>query len=195
MYRLAIGRAAGRGRRALRLRAWIDPTAVDTSVERVRSLGINVSLADEAAEGGLDMARRTAEPVVKVEMAEGGIEVVAPEQADHPPAQPQAFRVGGRAAQQLLCFGKFVDLLLGVLDVARRRLLGRLLVRTLGKCGPGNEQHRRAKAGGEETQTGTGHGCSGFTGLAGRLVPSHADPFGQHCGERRSGSTMIKAAA
>ena len=104
------------------------------SVERVRSLRIDVSLPDEAAEGGLDMAGRAAEAVVKVEMAEGGIEVVAPEQADHPPAQPEAFRVGGRAAQQLLGFGKFVDLLLRVLGIARRRLLGRLLVRALGKC-------------------------------------------------------------
>src|SRR3954451_5418718 len=141
--------------------------------ERVRSLRIDVSLPDEATEGRLDMAGWAAEAVVQIEMTESGIEIVAPEQADHPPAQPQTLRVGGRAAQQSLGLGKLVDLLLRVLGVARRRLLGRLLVRALSKCRRRNKQHGRAEAGGEETQTGTGHGCSGFTGLAGRLVPPH----------------------
>ena len=45
--------------------------------------------------------RRAAEAVVEIEMAEGGIEIVAPEQADHPPAEPDAFRIAGGPAEQL----------------------------------------------------------------------------------------------
>ena len=32
-------------------------------------------------------------------MAEGGVEIVAPQQADHPPAEPDAFRIAGRPAR------------------------------------------------------------------------------------------------
>ena len=44
-------------------------------------------------------------------MAEGGIEIVAPEQADDAAAEPDAFRIAGRPGQGVLGFGKFVDLL------------------------------------------------------------------------------------
>ena len=47
----------------------------------------------QATERRLDMAGRTAETVVKIEMPEGGVEIVAPHQPDHPPAEPDAFRV------------------------------------------------------------------------------------------------------
>ena len=82
---------------------------------RVRGLGVDVALAHQAAESGLDMGARAAKPVVKVEMAEGGVEVVPPEQADHPAAEPDAFRVAGRAGQQARGFGDLVDLLLAFL--------------------------------------------------------------------------------
>ena len=53
----------------------------------------------------------TAETVVKIEVAESGIEIVAPEQADHAPAEPHAFRIAGRSVNRMLRFGVFVDLL------------------------------------------------------------------------------------
>ncbi len=85
-------------------------------------------MQEEAAERRLDMAARAAEAVVKIEMAEGRIEIVAPQQADHPATEPDAFGIAGRTAQRLLRFGKFVDLLrlLGRLLAVRRGLIGRL---------------------------------------------------------------------
>ena len=88
------------------------------AVERVGRLRIDVALPHEAAECRLDVAGRAAEPVVQIEVAEGGIEIVAPEQAHHAPSEPQAFRIGGRPAQDLLGFGEFVDLLLASLPSA-----------------------------------------------------------------------------
>jgi len=85
-------------------------------------------MQQQAAESCLDMAARAAEAVVKVEMAEGGIEIVAPQEAHHPAAEPNAFGIAGRTTQRLLRFGKFVDLLrlLGGLLAVRRSLIGRL---------------------------------------------------------------------
>ena len=34
-------------------------------------------------------------------MAKGGVEIVPPQQADYPAAEPDAFRVAGRAGQQV----------------------------------------------------------------------------------------------
>src|SRR5215510_6589314 len=127
LYRLAIGGAGRRGGRALRLGAGVDPAAMHPPVEGVGGLGIDIALPDDAAEGRLDVAGRAAEPVVQVEMAEGGIEIVAPEQADHPPAEPDAFRAAGGTAQKLLGLGKFVDLLWRILGLAAGGgLVGRL---------------------------------------------------------------------
>src|SRR6266436_3089646 len=95
LYSLAVGRAARHRRRPLHL-------------GRRR---VDIALANDAAERCLDMTGRTAEAVVKIEMPERGIEIVAPEQAHHPPAEPKALRIGGGASQELLGFGKFVDLL------------------------------------------------------------------------------------
>ena len=63
-------------------------------------------------------------------MAEGGVEVVAPEQADHATAQPDAFRIAGRTGQQPRRLGNFVDLFLAFLGGVSGRLLrfGRLAV-------------------------------------------------------------------
>ena len=63
----------------------------------------------------LDMAAGAAEPVVEVEVAEGGIEVVPPHQADHAAAEPDAFGVAGRAVDGLLGLGEFVGFALVVL--------------------------------------------------------------------------------
>src|SRR5215472_3231608 len=121
LYRLAVGRAAGHGRRALRLRIRVDPAAVHPAIEGVGRLGIDVSLAHEAAKGRLDVTGWTAEPVVKIEMAKRGIKIIAPKQAYHSSPQPKAFRVGGRPSQELLGLGKLVDFHLGFLGVAGRR--------------------------------------------------------------------------
>ena len=65
------------------------------------------------------MAAGAAEPVVEIEVAEGGIEVVAPHQAHHAAAEPDAFRVSGRAVDGLGRLDEFVGLALVVLG--RRR--------------------------------------------------------------------------
>ena len=61
------------------------------------------------------MAAGAAEPVVEIEMAKGGVEVVAPHQADHAAAEPDAFRVAGRAVDGLRGLDEFVGLALIVL--------------------------------------------------------------------------------
>src|SRR5712691_6054883 len=125
---LTVGRAARRGRGPLHLGARVDPAAVHPAVDLFGRLGIDVSLPNDAAEGRLDVAGRATEAVVKIEMAESRIEIVAPEQADHPPAEPQAFRIGRRTAQKLFGFGELVDFLLRVLAVARLGLFRGLLL-------------------------------------------------------------------
>src|SRR5206468_4155027 len=86
------------------------------------------ALLDDATECRLDVPSRAAEPVIEIEVAESGVEIVAPEQAYDFAAEPEAFGIGGRAAQHLFGLGIFVDLLLGVLAVARWRLFPGLLV-------------------------------------------------------------------
>src|SRR6187431_1351625 len=95
--------AGRRGRRgSLGLGAWIDPADVDAAVEGFGHLGIDLAAeAGQAAECRLDMAARAAEPVVEIEMPERGIEVVAPHQANHPAAEPDAFGVSARSVDGL----------------------------------------------------------------------------------------------
>ena len=72
------------------------------------------------------MATRAAEPVVKIEMTEGRVHVVAPQQTNHPPPEPDAFRIAGRAADLLCGLGKLFDLalrLLGDIGGLRRGLI------------------------------------------------------------------------
>ena len=66
------------------------------------------------------MAGRTAETIIEIEMPERGIEIVAPEQAHHPPAEPKAFGVGGGASQELLGFREFVDRCRQAFDAGQR---------------------------------------------------------------------------
>src|SRR5262249_42017353 len=55
---------------------------MDAAVQTVRRLGVDrIAVQNEAPERHLDVAAGAAEPVVKVEMPEGRIQVVAPEQA------------------------------------------------------------------------------------------------------------------
>ncbi len=103
--------------------------------------------AGDAAERRLDVAAGAAEPVVEIEMAEGGVEIVPPHQADHAAAEPDAFGIAGRTVDGLGGLGEFVDLAL----VVPGRVLGRggaLLLLLLGPRSPlwaerrGGSQHQ-----------------------------------------------------
>ena len=69
----------------------------------------------QAAKRRLDMSARTAEPVIEIEMAKGGVEIIPPHQAHHATAEPDAFRVAGGAVDGLGGFDEFVGLALAVL--------------------------------------------------------------------------------
>jgi hypothetical protein len=69
------------------------------------------------------MGAWAAEAVVKVEVAKGRIEVVAPEQVNDAAAKPDAFRIAGRAIQDPRRFGNFIDLFLGFLNRVGGRFL------------------------------------------------------------------------
>ena len=84
------------------------------AVKRLLGLWIDVSLADKAAESGLDMGAWAAEPVVQVEMAERRVQIISPKQADNAAAEPNALRVASRAGQDPGRFGYLVDLFLGL---------------------------------------------------------------------------------
>ncbi len=136
---LALSGSAGSGWRGLgggfrrgRLQARIKPTGVHPSVKGLLGLGIDVSRPDQAAESGLDMGARAPEAVVKIEVAKGSIEVVAPQQGDHATAKPYALRIAGRAGEDTRGLGDFVDLFLGFFGGVGGWLLrlGRLAVAT-----------------------------------------------------------------
>src|SRR5579864_5023682 len=104
---------AGGGRRRRRCRHQrVDPAGMDPAVQAVGRLRIDgVSVQNQAPKRRLDVPAWAAEPIVEIEMAKGGIEIVAPEQADHATAKPDAFRVAGWPAQGALGFRELVDLL------------------------------------------------------------------------------------
>src|SRR5688500_10104996 len=78
---LAGGRLGcrGGGRRQCR----VYPARMDAAAQAFLRVGVDRPLSDETAEGRLDLPARAAETVVKVEMAEGGVHVVAPQQTDN----------------------------------------------------------------------------------------------------------------
>src|SRR6185312_5415318 len=120
------GGLLGRGRGGrLGLEGRVQPAGMHAAVEGFLRLRVDISLADQAAERGLDMRAWTAEAVVEIEVAEGGIEVVTPQQGDHPAAEPDAFGVAGRAGKDARSLGNLVDFLLAFLGGGVRR--GRLL--------------------------------------------------------------------
>jgi len=96
---------------------------MDPAVKGFLNLGIDVSLADQAAKGGLNMGAGAAETVVEIEVAESRIEVVAPKEADHAAAQPDTFRITRRAGQNTGGLGYFVDLFLGLFGGVSGRFL------------------------------------------------------------------------
>jgi len=119
-------------------------------------------MQDEASKRRLDMRGRTAEPVVEIEMAEGSVEIVPPEQADDPAAEPDAFRIAGRPLKRVLRFGELVDLLglFGRLLSSRRSFVSGLGIVALGESGRSKSagrdrqnKERRAQSAGNAEQT------------------------------------------
>src|ERR1700733_11315158 len=87
----------------------VDPAGMLPGVERLGRLRVDVALPHDATEADLDVLARTTEPIVEIEVAESGIEVVAPHQADRPFAQPDAFGTGGGAAHGAAGVGHLVE--------------------------------------------------------------------------------------
>ncbi len=99
---------------------------MDAAVKGVGRLRIDIAaVQNEAAEGRLDVAARAAETVVEIEVAESRVEVVAPQQADDAPAEPDALGIARRSAQNAQRLGVLVDFLrfLGGLLTGRRALV------------------------------------------------------------------------
>ena len=93
------GRRCGRRRRLGR----VDPARFNPPVQAVGSLRINAGfMLDQTAKRGLDMTGRTAEAIVKIEMAERCVDIVAPDQTDRAPAEPDAFGIARGAANHPL---------------------------------------------------------------------------------------------
>jgi hypothetical protein len=57
------------------------------------------------------MAARTAEAFVEIEVAERGIEIIAPEQVDDAASEPDALRIVGRSGDGALGLGEFINFL------------------------------------------------------------------------------------
>src|ERR1043166_1454744 len=154
------GRRAVGGRRYDRRKTRGQPAGRDASADALGRLLVDLALAYHAAERLLEMVAGTAEPVVKLDLTQGRVEVVAPQQTDHPPPGPYAFRLSGNARQQPRRLGVFVDLFLFLLGRLGRRSSGRLL-RLLGlfliggSLCPCRGNCGKAQRSGEERCTGT----------------------------------------
>jgi hypothetical protein len=90
---------------------------MNTGLQAVGGFRIDRTLLHHATEGRLDMPAGTAEAVIKVEVPEGGIEIVPPKQMDDAPPEPDAFRITGRPRDLLGNVGQVV---------AARRILFRI---------------------------------------------------------------------
>src|SRR5215470_16544958 len=86
--RRAVGRR-GDDRRT----AWGQPAGSDPRADALRGFLVDFALTHDAPERLLQVVAGAAEAVVKLELAQGGVEVVAPQQADHATAGPDAFRM------------------------------------------------------------------------------------------------------
>ena len=89
-------------------------------------------MQNQAAEARLDMTRRAAESVVKIKMAESRFNVVSPEQAYDPAAEPDALGIAGRPGNHALRFGVFIDLV-QLVRAGRTGLVRRFPISALGK--------------------------------------------------------------
>ena len=105
---------------------------MDAAIEGFGDFGINRGAeAHQTAERALNVTAGASEPLIEIEVAERRVEVIAPHQPDHPPAEPDAFRVSGRPVDRLRGFHEFVGLALAVLGgVCGRCLLGSRVLST-----------------------------------------------------------------
>jgi hypothetical protein len=145
------------GSRSLRLGARVDPAGMNTSAQAFRCFGVDGAKAHEAPERRLNVAAGAAEPVVQIEMAERGVEIVAPHQNHHAAAEPDAFRVSGRAIDRLRRLDEFIGLALTVLGrisrssrICRGRLARLVLAAKVAALGEGaseTDQQRESGCG------------------------------------------------
>ena len=106
---------------------------MNSAAQRLRHLGIDLRAeTGQAAKRRLDVTTGTAEPVVKIEMAKCGVEIVIPHQADHTAAEPDAFRISGRAIDGLRRLDEFVGSALIILGGIGSGCGGRLARLILG---------------------------------------------------------------
>ena len=125
---------------------------MDAAVEGFGDLRIDGRAeAYHATERRLDMATGAAEPLVKVEMTERGVEVVAPHQANDAPSKPDAFRVASGTIDGLRGFHEFVSLALAFLGGIARSLLGSVVlspqIATLGDSRPDPDEQGERRNG------------------------------------------------
>src|SRR5438270_1506705 len=117
-------RRLGRGGR-LRLGRRIDPAGRNAPGKAIGHFVMDlVEEPHQAAERRLDVAAGTAEPVIEVEVAKRGIEIVAPHQHHDAATEPDAFGIAGRAVDGLLGLDKLVGLALVVFGSIRRIGIG-----------------------------------------------------------------------
>jgi hypothetical protein len=90
---------------------------------------VGIALPNHTTERRLDMPPWAAEPVIEIEVAEGGVEIVFPQPADHAATQPDAFGLSCRPAEHTLRLSK----VLGRLTSLLLALFGRFLITALGK--------------------------------------------------------------
>jgi hypothetical protein len=105
---------------------------MNTSTQAFRCFGVDGAKAHEAPERRLNVAAGAAKPVIQIEVAEGGIEIVAPHQNHHPAAEPDAFRVSGRAIDGLRRLDEFIGRALTVFGHISRTCHSRLAGLILG---------------------------------------------------------------
>jgi len=86
-------------------------------------------MQDDAPDRRLHVGARAAEPIVEIEIAEGGVDIIIPKAVNRLAAEPHAFRIAGWAADQTLSFGILVDI--RAVGVRRGLLIGRLRRRIL----------------------------------------------------------------
>ena len=98
------------------MRGGIDPADVNVIAQAVGNLVVDlVGESRQAAKGRLDVSARAAESVVEIEVTEGGVEIVDPDELHHAAAEPDAFRVAGGTVDRALGFDELVDLVLAFL--------------------------------------------------------------------------------
>ena len=84
-------------------------------IQTFRGLRIDVALSHHAPERGLNVLTRTSKTIVEVEMPECSVQIIAPKQSNHAPAEPDAFRIAGWAAHLGRSLGKFINPALRIL--------------------------------------------------------------------------------